>query len=72
MDYIKQNDIIYNINGGPSSHLRRDRYNKKLKKYYVVYQEDEEELSEDEERREHTTNEALLTSAHQLVISKPL
>lgn len=31
-----------------------------------MYQEDEEELSEDEERREHTTNEALLTSAHQV------
>ena len=31
------------------SALRRDRYNKKIKKYYVVYEENDTELSENEE-----------------------
>ena len=38
--------------------LRKDRYNKKLKKYYVVYEENDTELSEDEERHERKDAEA--------------
>jgi len=38
--------------------VRKDRYNKKLKKYYVVYEEGDEELSEDEERQEKVDQDA--------------
>ena len=38
--------------------LRKDRYNKKLKKYYVVYEENDTELSEDEEKHERKDVEA--------------
>lgn len=38
--------------------MRKDRYNKKLKKYYVVYEEGDEELSEDEERQEKVDQDA--------------
>lgn len=37
--------------------LRKDRYNRKLKKYHVVVAEDDEELSEDEERFERRDHE---------------
>jgi len=38
--------------------IRKDRYDKKLRKYYVVYEEGDEELSEDEERNEQRDVEA--------------
>ena len=34
-------------------HLRKDRYNKKLKKYYVVIEENDTDVSEDEEVERH-------------------
>ena len=37
----------------PSS-LRKDQYNKKIRKYQVVYQEEESEVSEDEEKAQQS------------------
>ena len=42
--------------------IRKDRYDKKLKKYYVVYEENDEEVSEDEERKEQ--HDAEVPSLH--------
>ena len=56
---IKVNvDLCLGFISCPLNVLRKDRYNKKLKKYYVVYEENDTELSEDEERHERKDAEA--------------
>lgn len=40
--------------------LRRDKYNRKLKKYYVIHEEGDEELSEEEEQQIQKDDEAVI------------
>ena len=50
--------LLNTFNPFPLIGIRKDRYDKKLRKYYVVYEEGDEELSEDEERNEQRDVEA--------------
>lgn len=40
--------------------LRRDKYNRKLKKYYVIHEEGDDDLSEEEEQQIQRDEEALI------------
>lgn len=47
--------------------LRRDKYNRKLKKYYVIHEEGDEELSEEEEKEIQKDEEAVINMSQNKV-----